>query len=263
MGIITVNGKVTNTIPANDPGLLLGLSVFETVRTYEGKIFRLEPHLRRLQGSAAQMKIELPDFEDLIKEVREVLALDDARNEVRIRYTITAGGQRILDVQDVDTTRIGTPIRVGRLDWDPPEWLPGLVKHGSRAAWILSARQQAVDEVLLVDSSDCILEANRSNVFAVVDGAVWTPAYDRRFLPGVTRSALIEAAEFAEIPLEERPLPFDRAYDEFYVSSTLKELAPVIEICGQTTPGWGPVGRRLYESFHDLVAKEISAQGSQ
>jgi branched-subunit amino acid aminotransferase/4-amino-4-deoxychorismate lyase len=260
MGIITVNGQATNTIPADDPGLLLGLTVFETVRTYQRKIFRLEPHLRRLQGSAAQMEIALPDFPDMVRGIEEILAQDHSTNEVRIRYTITAGGQRILNLQDIDTARIGTPIRVGRLNWDPPEWLPGLVKHGSRAAWILSARQQAVDEVLLVDSDDYILEANRSNVFAVVDGVLWTPPYDRRFLPGVTRCALIQAAQRAEIPLEERALPFDRDYDEFYVSSTLKELAPVIEICGNSTPSWGPIGRRLYTSFHDLVTDEISAQ---
>jgi len=257
MPIVFINGIQNDKIRADDPGLLLGLTVFETVRTYDGKIFRLEPHLRRLQDSAQQMQIKLPPWEQMHEEIQGALNQSTYEEPVRIRYTITAGQNRIVDVTPVDQGRVGTPVRVGRLDWTPPQWLPGLVKHGSRAAWIISARQQNVDEVLLVDESDHILEANRSNVFAVVDGTVWTPAYDERFLPGVTRSALIEAAHRAKIPIAERPLPFLQRFDELYLSSTLKELAPVVEVCGQPGPGKGPVGAQLYEAFRALINSEL------
>ncbi|MBR57524.1 MAG: hypothetical protein CMH54_05620 [Myxococcales bacterium] len=253
---IFVNGIEGAGIPADDTSVLLGLTVFETIRTYRGVPFRLDSHLERLTGSAEQMLIECPDKRTMHDEIIFCLEQVPADAPMRVRYTITADGNRIVDVAPLDMSRIWAPISVGRLDWQAPEWLPGVVKHGSRAGWIVAAQQQNAAEVLLVDSGGFILEANRSNVLVVKDGVVLTPPLDTRFLAGVTRSALLEAAAKAAIPYEERPLPFDATYDEFYLSSTLKELAPVVSICGCPAPGEGPIGRRLLDAFRDLVKEE-------
>ena len=142
------------------------------------------------------------------------------------------------------------------MPWINPVSLPGAVKHGCRAAWILAARQKGVDEVFLVDDKGMILEANRSNVFAVRGQELWTPPLDGRLLAGVTREALIQAAGEAGIPVREEPLPIDGDFDELYLASTLKELAPVSRLDDRELPVGGPVGAVLLTAFRRLIERE-------
>ncbi len=248
-----VDGVLGAGVPADDPGLLLGLTVFETLRTYAGVPFRLDEHLDRLLHSAEAMAIAAPEKEEL---ARQILAV--SQRDVSIRYTITGGGRCIIQRTPLDASRVGRAMRVAQMTWVNPTSLPGAVKHGCRAAWILAAQQRQVDEVLLVDSDGFILEANRSNVFAVLDGVLCTPPLDGRQLAGVTRGALMDAASDAGIAIEERPLPVDAKFQEFYLASTLKELAPVFEIDGRKLHGAGPVGLELHQSFQALVRRETT-----
>ena len=253
---IYVNGVLGASVPADDPGLLLGLTVFETQRTYNGVPFRLSRHLDRLSASAEQMQIEVPQRDAIEARIHHALDGLSRERDYYIRYTVTAGGQEIVEVQSINQERVGRPIHVGMLQWDPPNWLPGLVKHGSRASWIVAAQQQGVEEVLLVDKENFILEANRSNIFVVQNGVWCTPELDDRFLEGVTRGALLEAASDAGIPVKEWPISFNGNYDEIYLSSTLKELAPIATICGEEAPGGGPVGMAIHQAFRALVSRE-------
>jgi len=253
---ILVNGVLGASVPADDPGLLLGLTVFETQRTYNGVPFRLTAHLDRLAVSAEQMQIEIPSKDSIEARIHHSLEDLPKSNDYYIRYTVTAGGQEIVEIQSIDETRVGRPIHVGKLRWDPPDWLPGLVKHGSRASWIVAAQQQAVEEVLLVDSDGFILEANRSNIFVVQNGVWCTPPLDDRFLEGVTRGALLQAAADVGVPVKEWPIAFDGKHDEMYLSSTLKELAPIATICGEEAPGGGPVGQAIHQAFRALITRE-------
>jgi branched-subunit amino acid aminotransferase/4-amino-4-deoxychorismate lyase len=253
---IFVDGIEDGRIAADDPGLLLGMTIFETMRTYAGTPFRMDRHLRRMDHSARTMGIELDSVAELKTSIESVLGTCNPVDDVRIRVTVTAGGSQVIDVKTLDFDKIGATIRVGKLQWDPPNYLPGVIKHGSRASWVVASRHQGVSEVLLVDSAGCILEASRSNVFAVKDGVIVTPKSDSRFLEGVTRGSLLEAASHAGIEIRETTLPFDTSYEEFYLSSTLKQLAPVIEIAGEKAPGSGPLGTSLRTAFLDLVRRE-------
>jgi branched-chain amino acid aminotransferase len=252
---LLVDGLPRRGIPADDPGLLLGLTVFETLRTYGRAPFRLEAHLDRLEHSAKMLDIVLPPRSLIAREVTE-----NAAEDARIRFTVTAGGHRILDVAPIDQGRVCAPVSVDHMRWDVPEHLPGAVKHGSRASWIVAARRLGVDEVLLVDRHGHILEANRSNVLAVKSGALLTPPLDGRQLVGVTRGALLEAAEEAGLPMRESPLAADDAYDELYLTSTLKQMAPVVSVRGVRGPGHGPVGRRLLDALLDLIERETGTR---
>ena len=249
---VLVNGVEDAGVPGDDPGLLLGLTVFDTLRTYGSHVFRLDAHLDRLEASARQMGIGLPS-RDLIRG--EILA--NVIEDARIRYTVTAGGNRVLDTAPLDAAQVSGPIRVAPVRWDPPDWLPGAVKHGSRASWILAAQRLQVDEVLLVDSGGNILEANRSNVFAVIDGMLCTPPLDGRCLEGVTRRALLDAAAASGLSIVERPVLLESSFDELYLSSTLKELAPVVQMGSGPGPGGGPMGKQLRAAFRTLVKAEI------
>ncbi|MEL6177603.1 MAG: aminotransferase class IV [Myxococcota bacterium] len=247
-----VNGNPDGQVPSNDLGLLRGWSVFETIRTYGRKPFRLEQHLRRLEASARQMEIPCGDRDTLRDEFLHLAAPD-----VWIRMVLTGSGNRITTAQPVDKARIGRPLRVASVVMEPSEWMPGVVKHGCRAPWIVAARRKQVDEVLLLDRHRHILEANRSNVIAVVEGVLCTPPLDGRQLEGVTRAAMLDAAQAAELPIQTVPLHVDAHFDELYVCSTLKELAPVAELDGRSlaqTPG--PLGQHLHAAFHTLVLTE-------
>lgn len=237
-------------MPADDPGFTRGLNVFETLRTYGRAPFRLEPHLRRLEASAAAMEVPLPSIEVIREEILAYVSED-----IWVRVTLTAGGNRVLQTAPVDRAKIRRPVRVSSVLMTPVPGLPGSVKHGSRAGWVLAARARGVDEVVFVNPEGHILEANRSNVFAVVGGVVRTPPNDGAKLEGVTRGALLDAARASGIPFDDSPLGLDEEFEELYLSSTLKELAPVLEIDGREVGG-GPVGAALHEAFGALVAAE-------
>lgn len=248
---LLVDGVEGAGIPGDDPGLLLGLTAFETLRCYGRAIFRLGRHVERLVHSAAELEIPCPERAAIAEEIGAV-----ASENARIRYTLTAGGHRVVDVAPHDLGMVGRSMRVATLYWEPPAFLPGAVKHGSRAAWLIAARKLGVDEVVLVDGGGFVLEASRSNVVAVVDGVLVTPPLDGRFLEGVTRGALLDAARQAGLELQEAPLHADTPLDELYLSSTLKELAPVVAWDGRPAPGAGPMGLALHAAFRALVARE-------
>lgn len=151
-------------------------------------------------------------------------------------------------------------VRCATAQWEPSEWLPGAVKHGSRAGSALVIERHGVDEVLWVDRAGNILEGTRSNVFAVLDGVLVTPPLDGRLLAGVTRQMLLEMAPSVGVPVAERALPADAPFDELYVSSTLKELCPVVELDGAPAAGGGPVGARVSKAFADWIASLADGQ---
>lgn len=248
---IVVDGVEGGGLPGNDPGFTLGLNVFETLRSYGHSPFRLPQHLARLRASAAFMDIPLPSAEQITQETLDLLGYD-----WQVRMTFTAGGHRVMEARPIQGTRVGAPVSVATLAWNPRAGLPGVVKHGNRALWELTARRRAVDELLLVDPDGRVLEASRSSVIAVVGGKILTPPVDGDILEGVTRRALLDAARAEGLPLIEAPVPRDSAFDELYLCSTLKELAPVTVLDGKAGPGAGPLGLALHAALRRLISRE-------
>ena len=244
-----VNGQETSCIPADDPGFLRGLVCFDTLRTYGRIPFRLDAHLARLAASAEAMRIGC-DLDAVRAEVDRVLDVD-----VWIRVTLTRGGNRVVRAAPVDQARIGRPVDCARLKVLPNEHLPGSVKHGSRAGANLACERMGVDEVLFEAEGE-LLEANRSSIVAVIDGVARTPPTDGRLLEGVTRGALLDAARVAGLELRVEPVPSRARFDELYLASTLKELAPVRRLDGVEIGG-GSVGKTLHRAFRDLVQSTL------
>jgi branched-chain amino acid aminotransferase len=242
---VWVDGVEGAGVPADDPGLTEGLGVFETMRTYHGVPWRLDVHLARLKASADFCGIRWhPEL------AGELVAA--AYAECRLHAILTEGGHRVVRVGPLDLSRVGKPVRLVTREWVPPAWLPGRVKHTSRAAWVLAARHAGVDEVLWSVDGEWT-EASRSNLFVVRGGVILTPPDDGRILQGVTRDSLIEAARAAGLPLREEPVPVGPC-DEMYLSGTLKELAPVASLDGLAGPGEGPVGKALLDAFRAISA---------
>lgn len=244
------------TVSGTDPGLLIGLNVFETCRTYNGHLFRGLAHARRLSHSAEVLAVPCPPIDIILAELYAGAASADDGEDVSVRMTLTMGGRRLCRVVPLDRSLVGAPLRVVTRHWEPSPWLNGRIKHGSRALGEVARRAAKVDEVLWVGADGCLTEGARSSVFAVIDAAVVTPPDDGRILTGITRSALLEAAASAGIPCREAPLPLGAPMTELYASSTLKELAPIVTLDGAPAPGSGPIGAALYGAFHTLIERE-------
>ena len=250
---VLVNGALSSTgqvtLDATDPGLNLGLGVFETLRTYGGELFSLDEHMERLGASAMGMGLGEIDLDAVAEELMDaVLHLD---REVMVRVTITGGGTRIVIVRAIP--EVPQPFRCATREFVPPAWLDGSIKHTSRAYSRRSVIDAGVDEVIWIDSSGALFEGTRSNVFAAVGGTLVTPPVDGRILAGVTRNALIDVAHDADIPLTIAEIQPNDLIDELYVSSTLKELVAVDELDGRAGPGSGPLGRALGAAFRARV----------
>jgi branched-subunit amino acid aminotransferase/4-amino-4-deoxychorismate lyase len=236
----------------DDPALWTGMAVFETLRTYGGRPHRVDVHLARLRGSAQVCGIFFDDAlaAALTAELAAVAAT--IPGESKLNVLLTAGGHRVVKAEPLDLSRAGAPVRIATRPWAPDPWLPGRVKHTSRAAWVLAARQAGVDEVVWIapdpTHGQVWTEANRSNLFVVRDGVLLTPPDDGRILQGVTRDGMIAAARAAGVPCREEPVPVGPA-DELYLCSTLKQLAPVVELDGAPGPGAGPVGAKVLAAF--------------
>lgn len=228
----------------DDPALWSGLAVFETLRTYGRVPFRLGTHLARLRDSARFCGI--PWHPEVEPELHDLAAA--MPGESRLNVLLTAGGRRLVRAEPLDLGRAGAPVRVASRAWSPDPWLPGWVKHTSRAAWVQAARIAGVDEVVWIAPEGVWTEANRSNLVVVRDGMLCTPPEDGRILAGVTRACMLEAARAAGVPVSEAPVPIGPC-DEMYLCSTLKELAPVVELDGAPGPGGGPVGARVLAAF--------------
>lgn len=248
-----IDGVPGAGLPVDDPGFTLGWTAFETLRSYGRRPFRLEAHLTRLVGSAEALCLPIPPLTLLREELLQHLGADEVA-----RLTLTAGGRRVLTLSPVDADRIRRPVRCAPCLWPTDLPVGGYAKHGARAFWAVAARRAGVEEVILHDRAGWILESSRSNVIAALDGALVTPPVEGDALDGVTRRAILEAAQEAGLPLRVAPLGVDQPVDELYLCSTLKELAPVVGMPSCGREGFGPLGERLHEALRALITRETA-----
>ena len=257
-----------------DRGFLYGDSVFESLRSYQGKLFALAAHLERLQRSAERVFIPLPvSLEALRVEVLEAVQAQGSA-ESYVRITLTRGVGRALGLDPelaekplrvVLVTPLSAPsaqlyergIAAITFRAERPSDAPGVAdaKIGNYLLAVLAmraARAQGAAEALLEDAHGCILEGSTSNVFAVFRGTLVTPPQSAAILPGITRARVLELAR-GTLPVEERVLPKTELAqaDEVFITSSIRELVPVVSIDGQAVgPGApGPITLELLARF--------------
>lgn len=261
-----------------DRGFLFGDSVFETIRTYDGKPFALDEHLARLVKSTERTFIPLPVTLDVLR--REILetVTAAANPESYIRAILTRGSGPL----GLDSSFEARPTRVvivAPLVSPAPEAYAegvGLVtyrtqrvaeatdaagaKVGNYLVAILAmraAREAGASEALIVDAGGRVVEGASSNVFAVVEGRLVTPPEDDGILLGITRRLVLEVAREKGLPIELRSLMVDEVYraDEVFVSSSIRELLPAVRVDDQTIGSGKPgaVTLELLQRFRQKV----------
>lgn len=267
-----------------DRGFLYGDSVFETIRTYSGRPFALDRHLRRLAESAARVFIDLPvSLEQLAQEVDS--AVSEAGNaESYVRLTLTRG---VGDSLGLDPALSRLPLRViivTPLKSPPPQaYRDGAVaisyrtervtdssaaagaKIGNYLTAVLASREMqkaGAAEALIVDGRGRVVEGATSNVFVVeADGTLVTPPEQDGILLGITRETTLEvAAELGvRVRFESLPLLRVRAATEVFVSSSIRELLPIVAIDGEPVASRTPgvTTQRLLAAFRERCTRDV------
>jgi branched-chain amino acid aminotransferase len=260
-------------LPLGDLAILRGYGVFDFLRTYGGRPFHLDAHIRRLENSAQLIKLSCPWTQGEISEiVHETLTRNDFA-EANIRLLITGGDS------DDSITPGSNPrllVMVSAVKEFPDQWykegvhiittditryIPGAKSIDYiRAIMALdNARAAGAVESVYVDGKGQVLEGTTSNLFAVLEGRLITPSID--ILPGVTRDVVLNltAAEFRpELKMIQKEEIL--AADELFLTSSNKEVLPVTTVDG-TTIGSGRPGAatsRIMELFAGY-AKEYAA----
>jgi branched-chain amino acid aminotransferase len=270
--------RETATVSVYDHGLLYGDGVFEGIRVYGGKAFKLSEHLDRLYDSAKAIWLTIPIPKDEMAAVTEEAVRRSGIAEAYIRHVITRGvGDLGLDPRKcpkasmiiiVDTIRLfpeevyETGLRVATAGTPIPhrESLSPRVKSLNYLAHILAKIEgihSGADEVLMLDSEGHVAEGSGQNLFVVKNGAVRTPAPYAGILKGVTRDVVIELARGAGYDMQETTLNRYDIYtaDEAFFTGTASELIAIRQVDGRIIGGGkpGPVTRDLRSRFQALV----------
>ena len=263
-----------------DHGFLYGYGLFETMRAYNGCIFRLDRHLARLHRSAETLRMasELASF-DLQRACYDTLEANKLA-EARLRLTVSAGEGDMTPNPDT-CSRITVFIAVRRLASLPPEShekgfkaiLSSLRRNSQSPLSRLKstcylenvlARQEAraagADEALILNERGFLAEGSTSNIFLMKGETLATPSVQSGALPGITREAILELAQSLRIEVVEREVKPDELAEaeEAFLTNSIVEIMPLTRFGDKSIgPGMpGPVTRQLMSSYRQLVEKE-------
>jgi branched-subunit amino acid aminotransferase/4-amino-4-deoxychorismate lyase len=240
--LASVDGSITLAsearIPATDDGLLRGDGAFEVVRVYDGEPFALEQHLRRLERSALNLRLPL-DLEAIRADANRLMAhAGPGPDHEVLRIVVTRGGRRLLLTERLPDAP--ERIRLQSITYSPTRVLDG-VKSLSYAANMLAsrlARERGADEALLVTPHGRVLEAPTSSIFWIKDGDIFTPPLSEHILASITRALVMELTKAREEPCT---LDDVLTADEAFLTSTTREVQPVVAIDGHSLPDESPV----------------------
>ena len=262
-GVVDLNEPV---VRADDDALARGRAVFETLRVYEGRPFRLREHLARLASSAARVGLPAPPLDELARLA--ALALDAAATpEATLRFYWTPGAP------GGDPTGL---VLVGQVPgWIEPARAAGqkLVSlfHPRRSVtWLLpatkstsyavnmaaeaEAKRRGADDAVFVDAEGIVLEGPVTNIWWRRGETLHTPSLDLGILAGETRATLLELAAGCGYSVEENiaPLADLTAADEIFTSSSVREVMPVVSLDGQAVAR-GPAADELQAALRRLA----------
>jgi branched-chain amino acid aminotransferase len=282
--LINISGRLVHRNEAGispfDSSVQGGDAVWEGLRLYDGKIFRLVQHLDRLRSSAVALAFaQIPSHDQIRTEIRRTLDANQMRDGVHIRLTLTRG-VKITSGMDPRLNQAGPTLIVLAEFKAPvydkqgirlitssvrrfsPDFLDPKIHHCNLIQSILAkmeATRADADDAVMLDSRGFVAETNATHLFLVSSGALAT-SRTVACPEGITRAAIIELCRRHSIPCEIRDISLMEFYraDEVFCSGTMGELAPVKEMDGRFIPQPVPglFTQRLATLFGELVRDE-------
>jgi branched-chain amino acid aminotransferase len=282
--IVNINGRLVHRDEAGispfDSAVQGGDAVWEGLRLYNGRIFKLHEHLDRLHRSAAALSFpEIPSREKIIDEIKRTLAANKMRDGVHIRLTLTRGvkitsgmdprlnqsGPTLIVLAEHKApvyAKTGLTLITSKMRRPPPEILDPRIHHANLLNSILAkieANNAGADDALMLDMRGFVAETNATHVFIVREGELVTP----RVIAcpeGITRATVMEICAAEKIPCAETDLTLDDVYraDEVFCTGTMGELAGVTKIDNKIIGDGkvGPTTQRLSELYAQRTSKE-------
>jgi branched-chain amino acid aminotransferase len=244
------------TIALKDDGLYRGDGVFEVIRLYDGRPFRLADHLDRLGRSAAALELSF-DRDALEGEIDALLGAAGPLDG-QLRLIMTRGGRRIAATEPVPVH--AETVTVASVEYQTTIILNGVksLSYGANMQATRIARTAGADEALLVRPDGVVLEPPTSTIFWVADGALRTPSLDNAILASITRERILAMTE-----VEEGSWSLDelKAAGEAFLASTTREIQAVAAIDGVALPAApGPRTRQVQSEFTAMLREKLAGQ---
>ena len=265
-----------------DRGRLYGDGLFETMRAYHGKIFRLDAHLGRLMAGAEQLYLQLPMATEELQTTAQKTLEESELTSAYIRLTVTRGVGGSPSELDASTPSVTVWVR-------PLAGYPAQLYERGMSAVLASARRNEysplsnlktvnylenilaraearrgdADEALFLNTAGQLAETSASNLFIVADGRVLTPPIEAGILPGITRACVLELCQAEGISIQEQPLELHQlpAAEEAFLTNSLMEIMPLTSFAGKAIGSGQPgeITKQLQQAYRDLVDEETKA----
>ncbi|KAI4301831.1 hypothetical protein L6164_035071 [Bauhinia variegata] len=255
-----------------------GDSVWEGLRVYNGKIFKLEEHLDRLFDSAKALAFEnVPTLDELKEAIFTTLIRNGMFDNAHIRLSLTRG-KKVTSGMSPAFNLYGCTLIV-LPEWKPPVYdnthgivlvtatirrnspnnLDSKIHHNNLLNNILAkieGNNAKADDAIMLDKDGYVSETNATNIFIVKKGRVLTPHADY-CLPGITRATVMDLVVKEKFTLEERRISLSEVHtaDEIWTTGTMGELSPVVKVDGRTIGNGevGPVTKALQAAYKKLT----------
>jgi branched-chain amino acid aminotransferase len=282
--VVNIDGQLVHRDKAGvspfDSAVQGGDAVWEGLRLYNGRIFKLHEHLDRLERSARALSFaEIPSREKFIEEVKRTLAANKMRDGVHIRLTLTRGvkitsgmdprlnqgGATLIILAEHKApvyAKTGLTLITSKTRRPLPEVLDAKIHHANLLNSILAkleANNAGVDDALMLDSNGFIAETNATNVFIVRKGDLAT-SKAVACPEGITRATVMEICAAEKIRCVETDLSPVDVYgaEEMFCTGTMGELAGVVKIDNRVVGDGkvGPMTKRLSELYGQRTARE-------
>ena len=285
--LVNINGRLVHRDEAGvspfDSAVQGGDAVWEGLRLYDGRIFKLQEHLARLRRSAEALAFaEIPSDEKILEEIKRTLAANKMRDDVHIRLTLSRGvkitsgmdprlnqsGPTLIVLAEHKPpvyAKTGLSLITSRMRRPPPAILDPRIHHANLLNSILAkieANNAGADDALMLDTRGFVAETNATHVFIVKDGELATPRVVA-CPEGITRETVLEICRANAIRCREADLTLEEIFraDEMFCTGTMGELAGVVQLDGQAIGAGeiGPVTRQLSALFAERTAVEGTA----
>ena len=277
---VCVNGRISSdrdaVISVFDHGFLYGEGVYETMRTYHGRPFLYDRHMRRLRNSARMILLEVPFSDaDLGSQIRDTMAAASLNGaEAYIRVLLTRGIGEL--TYDPAATPSPSLVIIVKPQVDPaadvyengvrtvivdivrnhPQTVNPMIKSNNLMNSALAA-QEAIRkggfEGIMRNYRGELTECTTANLFIVSNGAALTPPLEAGLLPGITREFLFEIGKDVGVDVREQVLRDEDLFaaDEAFLTSTTREAVPIVKVDDRTIGSGkpGPVTKKLLEGF--------------